>query len=228
MTGDNGPGSRRTSGGRRRRHAGSVLNPSMHTILTIGHSNHPLEAFLNLLRRHDVKTLADVRSVPYSRYYPQFRRRPLQQALAARGIDYVFLGRELGARPTETACYRDGRVDYERLARTARFIAGIDRLVREAETRCVAVLCAEREPLDCHRTILVAPALTRRGASVAHILRDGGLEPHAAALDRLLDLVGLPPHDLLRPRDQAVADALSRRGQQIAYARKAPGANART
>src|SRR2546421_118491 len=88
------------------------------TVLTIGHSTHPQEHFMELLRRHDVTALCDVRSKPYSRMNPQFNREELGQALSAHGIAYRFLGKELGARSDNPACYEGGKVQYARLAET--------------------------------------------------------------------------------------------------------------
>ena len=98
-----------------------------------------------------------------------------------------FVGRELGARSKDPACYKDGRVQYARLARTAQFQRGLDRVIQEASKYRVALMCAEKDPIDCHRTILVGRELLRRGTDVAHILADGRLEPHEETMDRPVD-----------------------------------------
>lgn len=183
-------------------------------VLTIGHSNHPQETFLGLLERHRVTALADVRSVPCSRFNPHFNRKALATALEARGIEYFHLGRELGGRPDDPACYEDGRVRYNRVARTDRFREGLDRVVRRAVEHRIALMCAEKEPLACHRTLLVGQALHERGVDVAHVHADGGLEPHAGAMDRLLSGIGLGPEDDLfrrhQSRDALIAEAIAR------------------
>lgn len=185
------------------------------TVFTIGHSNHRLEGFVGLLVRHAVTALADVRSVPFSRFNPHFRRESLSTALRARGMRYVFLGRELGGRPNDVDGYEDGRVSYERVARTERFREGIDRVVHGAAAHRVALMCAEKEPLDCHRTLLVGRALDERGIAVVHIHADGGLEPHGEAMDRLLAGSGLEPEDDLfrrrRSREELIAEAIERK-----------------
>lgn len=186
-------------------------------LLTIGHSTHPWERFVALLLRHNVTVLADVRSVPYSRMCPQFNRDALKDNLAARGIKYVFLGRELGARPQDRSCYCNGRVQYTLLARTALFRRGIERLGRGASEYRIALMCAEKEPLDCHRTLLVARVLADEGIAVRHILADGRLELHEETMERLLDIVGLPHADLLRSKKELIAEALLRRERQVAY-----------
>ena len=155
-------------------------------VLTVGHSNHSPEAFLALLTRHGVTALADVRSAPYSRFNPQFNRKALSASLAAAGIAYVWLGRELGGRPDNPDCYEDGAVRYDRLARTSLYREGIDRVLRGAAEHCLALMCAEKDPLHCHRTLLVSRSLEEEGLEVAHILADGALEPHESVMDRLL------------------------------------------
>ena len=202
-----------------------------HPVLTIGHSTHSFDAFVALLKQHDVTALADVRSAPYSRLHPQFNRETLAQCLKPLAISYVFLGRELGGRSDDPSCYDGGRVRYERLARTELFRSGLDRVVRGADEHRIALMCAEKEPLECHRTLLVARALTEVGIVVQHILSDGRLESHEATMERLLDVVGLPRQDLFRSNDELIAEALVRQEQRVAYvdeklasdaARKAP------
>jgi uncharacterized protein (DUF488 family) len=193
------------------------VNAIRNAILTVGHSNHPLELVIALLHQHGVTAVADVRSAPYSRFNPQFNKAELERRLKAEGIRYVFLGRELGARSDDPACYDKGRVQYARLARTEAFREGIERLRRGATEHRIACMCAEREPLECHRTLLVARALEAEGLKVAHIHADGRLEAHEAAMERLLDLTGLPRDDLFRPRANLVAEALRRQEEKVAY-----------
>lgn len=186
-------------------------------VFTIGHSTHSLEAFVALLKQHGVTALADVRSAPFSRFNPQFNREALERSLKAEGIKYVFLGRELGARSDDRSCYESGRVQYARLARTDVFKHGIERVIRGTEEHRVALMCAEKEPLDCHRTLLVARALDKQGIGVAHILGDGRLEAHGDAMQRLLDVTGLPREDLFRSREELIAQALARQEERVAY-----------
>jgi uncharacterized protein (DUF488 family) len=193
------------------------MSARRHPVFTIGHSTHAIGAFVDLLRRREVTAVADVRSAPYSRFNPQFNRETLEAELAARGIRYVFLGRELGARSEDPSCYEKGRVQYARLACTELFRSGIDRVVRGAEEYRVALLCAEKEPLECHRTLLVGRALQERGVPVSHILADGRVETHEAAMERLLGLTGLPRSDLFRSREELVAEALARQEERIAW-----------
>ena len=205
------------------------MNSTRHPVLTIGHSNHEAEAFAGLLLRHGVEEVFDVRSAPYSRYTPQFNHRALAGLLedaGESGIEYTFLGAELGGRPADRSCYdANGRVLYEELAKTDLFDDGIRRVMRAADERRVALMCSEKEPLDCHRALLVAGVLVERGAAVEHILADGGLETHDEMLDRLLDIQKLPRHgDMFTPRDDFVAKALRSRAEKVAYVGDRPTA----
>ena len=193
------------------------MSAARHPVLTIGHSTHSLEAFVALLRQHSVTALADVRSAPFSRFNPQFNKEALERGLKAHGIEYLFLGRELGARSDDRSCYENGRVQYARLARTELFRKGIERVVRGVNDYRGALMCAEKEPLECHRTLLVARALAERGVVVEHILADGRLESDEATMERLFDVVGLPHQDLFRSRDELIAKALVRQEERVAY-----------
>ena len=186
--------------------------------MTIGHSNHPLDVFVNLLLTHDVTAVADVRSAPYSRYNPQFNRESLEKALKTNGIEYIFLGRELGARSDDHSCYENGRIQYARLARTDLFRGGIERVISSTRDYRVALMCAEREPLECHRTLLVACVLAERGVVIEHILSDGRLEPHEATLERLLDAAN--QEDLFLSREERLAEALARQEERISYVKQ--------
>jgi uncharacterized protein (DUF488 family) len=189
-------------------------------VFTIGHSTHSSAKLIELLRRNEITAVADVRSQPYSRMNPQFNRETFQSALKAAGTAYVFLGRELGARSEDRSCYVDGKVQYDRLAKTALFQEGLTRVKQGAARYRIALLCAEKDPLTCHRTILVVRHLTARGLQAAHIREDGRLEPHEAALDRLLKEVGVRGDDFFKPRQELVDEAYAKRGNEIAYVEK--------
>ena len=156
-------------------------------LFTIGHSNHELDRFLKLVKAADVSAIADVRSRPYSGRHPQYNRSELELSLPEHGIAYVYLGHELGGRPEDTDLYdEDGRVDYERVRRTYLFQEGLDRLARGLERYCIALFCAEEDPLDCHRGLMITPALIERGVSPLHLRGDGTTETTVALEDRLL------------------------------------------
>ena len=192
------------------------------TVLTIGHSTHPMDAFIDLLRRHGVNAVGDVRAAPYSRFNPQFNRETLAGSLDARGIAYVFLGSELGGRSEDRSCYEKGRISYERLSATCSFQKGLDRVAQGARSHRLALMCAEKEPLECHRSLLVAPALMERGVEVAHILSDGELEQHADAMLRLLEKFGLQDATedqrlFPRPLSDRITEALGRQAYRFGH-----------
>ena len=216
-------------------------------LYTIGHSNHPLPRFVELLQRHVIDLVADVRSVPHSRRHPQFNKEALAASLQAAGIGYEFLGRELGARAEDPMLYENGRVSWAKLAATGLFQFGLDRLCALAASKRTAIMCAEKEPLDCHRTLLVAQALVRsmgtdplsgsvpglgqsgsdpnggsdpiRVVEVMHIHADGALESHRDCLLRLVAASKLPADDLFRSEDDRIAEACRFREEKIAFRR---------
>jgi len=196
------------------------------TVFTIGHSTRPQERFIALLRQHGMTALCDVRSKPYSRMNPQFNREELKEALLAQGVEYRFLGKELGARSDDPNCYENGKVQYDRLAETELFKYGLKRVLRGMRDDFrIALMCAEKEPLECHRTILVARHLVALGVTVEHILADGSLENHDAALSRLARMINLREPDLVHSREQLMADAYRKQGERIAYEAVEPAEN---
>jgi uncharacterized protein (DUF488 family) len=186
-------------------------------IFTIGHSTHPQEHFIALLRKHGITAICDVRSNPYSRINPQFNRETLKKCLRRWKITYVFLGRELGARSSDPSCYESGRVQYERLAKTQLFREGIERVRKGMKKYRVALMCAEKEPIECHRTILISKHLVAFGINVEHIHADGRLESHSDALSRLARNLDLPEYDMFRSQDELLADLYRRQEERIAY-----------
>lgn len=186
-------------------------------VFTIGHSNLEFGKFVALLKQHGIQAVADVRSSPYSQFTPQFNRENLQRALREHGISYVFLGEELGARRSEPECYVNGRAEYPLIAGTPAFIRGVERITQGAAKMRVTMMCAEKDPLDCHRCILVSPRLRERGMSVQHILSDGTLESQEQAEIRLAQSFDLPERELFRSSGEIVAEAYRLQGEKIAY-----------
>jgi uncharacterized protein (DUF488 family) len=192
-------------------------------LFSIGHSNIAEQQFLALLRDAGVSFIADVRSAPYSRFCPWFSQKQLSASLAASGIGYAAMGDTLGGRPRDDSLYRDGVADYEAMAAHPEYAAGLGRLLDAVARSLLCILCAEREPLDCHRCLLVARSLAERGLTVGHILHDGSIEPHAETEQRLLGLTGYgDDRDLFASgQRERLAAAYRRRGHAVAFRRKA-------
>jgi uncharacterized protein (DUF488 family) len=161
-------------------------------LYSIGHSNHRLARLLRLLQNAGVTAVADVRSQPYSQRQPHFNRPELEKELQRVDIAYAFLGRHLGGRPGQPELYDpQGRVDYERVRATAGFQQGLDELCRALDQFTVAMLCSEEDPLDCHRGLMIAPALVEHGIQPVHLRGDGSSESTAEMEQRLLRETGL-------------------------------------
>jgi uncharacterized protein (DUF488 family) len=175
----------------------------MKPIRTIGHSNHPIERFVGLLEAAGVALLVDVRSMPYSRRFPQFGKERLAKSLAEAGIAYAHEGAALGGKPA-------GGVDYDALAERPAFKDALGRLIERAQDTTLCLMCAEKEPLDCHRTVLVSRRLAERGVSIDHLLADGGARPHREGEETLLARKGGP--------DLFDADPLEDRAARLARA----------
>jgi len=157
-------------------------------LFTIGHSNLSIEAFILLLQKHEITAVVDVRSRPFSRYLPYFNQSEIKASLSSVGIQYVFLGKELGARPEDLSCYDlSGKALYERIAATPLFSEGIQRLLKGAASYQISLMCAEKDPITCHRTILVCHKLKDFNMQINHILSDGNLESHQDLEARLLN-----------------------------------------
>jgi uncharacterized protein (DUF488 family) len=189
------------------------------TLYTVGHSNRSLEDFLLTIQSHGITAIADVRSQPYSRMHSQFDREALAASLKLSDVAYVFLGKELGARTADLSCYVDDKVQFDRLARTAAFKEGLERVREGMKQYCVALLCAEKEPLACHRTILVARELAMQGIPIRHILSPTEAEDHAQTTDRLLQELEMDEGHLFFNREELIAEAFRLQGQRVAYQR---------
>lgn len=186
-------------------------------LYTIGHSNHSIKRFVELLQQHKITTLADVRSFPYSRRYSHFNRECIQKTVQQASISYVFLGNELGARTKKPECYLNGKVQYSLLSKQPEFLNGLQRVETGMKCYNVAIMCSEKDPIECHRTILVGISLVERGIKLLHILADGTLESHADAEKRLVKHFKLPENDLFRTYEEILAEAYTLQAERIAY-----------
>jgi len=191
-------------------------------ILTIGHSSLELEDFVETLTRRGIQIVCDVRSRPGSFRHPQFNREPLEACLSSAKIRYEFLGEALGGRPSDRRVYRsDGRVDYELRRKAEDFRVGIERILEVSRTQKTVVMCAEEDPLQCHRFLMICPALLERGVEPLHIRRAGVLETQREAEDRLLsqhDCSAFTSDALFSSeRDSVLQDALRRQAEEFAF-----------
>lgn len=186
-------------------------------IFSIGHSNHSLDKFLSLLESSKINMIVDVRSAPFSRMFPQFNQDTLKKSLGENLIGYLFLGDQIGGRSNDPEDYLDGQVLYKALAQKEGFKTGIERLKEGSAKYRIALMCSEKEPLDCHRTLLVSQALASRDIPVGHIHADGTVEAHKDALARLLTLHNLSSPDLFSDDKDRVQEALTLQEKKIAY-----------
>jgi uncharacterized protein (DUF488 family) len=187
------------------------------TIFSIGHSNHSIDKFLSLLNDFEINMVVDVRSAPFSRMFPQFNQEAFKKSLSDNTIGYHYLGDQIGGRSNDPDDYLDGQVLYKSLARKEAFKLGINRLKEGSVKYQIAIMCSEKEPLDCHRTLLVSEALARSGVVVRHIHADGTIETHGEALVRLLALHNLSSPDLFSNDTDRVQEALTLQEKKIAY-----------
>ncbi len=169
----------------------TILVIMKNRLFTIGHSNLDIKEFISLLNQHNVTALADVRSSPYSRYVSQFNKENLKNSLLNAGIKYVFLGEELGARPKDKSCYVEGKAVYENIAKLPLFSQGIERLKKGSQSYEIALMCAEKDPITCHRAVLVCQHLRQLPLDINHILQDGRLQSHEDLENRLLEIHNL-------------------------------------
>lgn len=155
-------------------------------IYTIGYGNRSLDDFLGLLQRYDIRFLVDIRSQPYSRFHPEFSQTALQTALIKHQVRYVFLGDKLGGRPTDEACYVNGKVDYTLVREQPFFQQGIQRLKQAwLKNARMVLMCSELKPYECHRSKLIAPGLSAAGIIVAHINEQGVLKTQDQVIETL-------------------------------------------
>ncbi len=162
----------------------------MNPLYTIGHSNLAPAVFLSLLKNVSVEVLADVRSLPRSSRNPQFDREDLERFLRDASIRYLFLGEHLGGRPEDPRMYRDGQVDYKLVRKSRTFQNGIDQILGWLERHSVTMMCAEEDPLECHRFLMICAELSSVGVRAHHIRKDGNVEQQNDVEDRLLAAVG--------------------------------------
>jgi uncharacterized protein (DUF488 family) len=156
---------------------------------TIGHSNHPIETFLDILYHHHINCIIDLRSAPYSRHNPQFNRETLKTDLEINEIEYIFMGDRLGARQEDkNLIFDNGKVDFDKVKDLPSFIEGIESLINKTNTGLnISLMCAEKAPLNCHRFMLVSRALAKKNIDIEHLLSDKSTVSQEKLEERLLN-----------------------------------------
>jgi uncharacterized protein (DUF488 family) len=186
-------------------------------IYTIGYSCHTLNSFVHILQRYGISAVADVRSQPYSRFKPEFNQDKLSKSLKEIGLIYVFLGDLCGARIEAPECYINGKVSYSLIARHPKYLKGIDRILKGTQKYTIALMCAEKDPISCHRTILICRTLLTRGLSIKHILCDGTIEDHHDSELRLMRILNLDQPNMFVTEEQRLEKAYNLQADKIAY-----------
>ena len=189
----------------------------MSELFTIGHSTHLVERFIDLLKTHGITALCDVRSSPYSRFTPQFNREALKDELLRHRIIYLYLGAELGPRSSDPTCYEGGKVQYNRLAGKDFFQQGLVRLRKGMTTYRIALMCAEKDPLTCHRMLLICRNLRGNDIVIRHILEDGSLEDNRDTEMRLMKQSKIDPADLFSSEEDQIQRAYDLQSEKVAY-----------
>lgn len=172
------------------------MDHSMNKLYTVGHSNQTIEKFVEEIHSFGIDCIVDVRSVPYSKFTPQFNAESLNAVLKKNGIAYLPFGEEFGARRTDSydsnnllhAGFPNNQVVFELAAQTPAFLRGVERLNNGLNKGYrISLMCSEAEPLDCHRFSLVSRYFFEHGVDVQHILGKGELAGHRQLLERMID-----------------------------------------
>lgn len=195
------------------------MNDSYKKLFTIGYSGFTMPDFIKALVKHSIGAVVDVRSSPYSKHWPEFNQPQLKQSLNENGIYYLAMGDSLGARPNDHTLYTHGTADFKKMAASSFFIEGCKRVISGLMKHSIALLCAENDPICCHRTILVAQNINIIEPKVAifHIHRLKETESHQNLVNRLLSLHHLDQEDLLRSYEQRLSMAFDMQENKIAY-----------
>ena len=187
-------------------------------IYTVGYSKFEIADFIDTLKRFQISAVADVRSVPFSKFKPDFNKEVLKSELNKHGIKYVFLGDFCGARIDDKSCYIEGKVDFSLVAKTKKFQEGLTRILQGSKEYNIVIMCAEKDPITCHRTILVSRELSKKGMEIKHIYPDNTTELHNDLEYRLMKMFGLHQLDItMRSQEERLNEAYKKQGDKISY-----------
>ncbi|MCG9127604.1 DUF488 domain-containing protein [Candidatus Poribacteria bacterium] len=155
-------------------------------IYTVGYGSRSITEFIEVLKQYHIAFLIDVRSIPYSRYKPEFSKKPLENEVEKHGIRYVFMGELLGGKPDDESCYVEGLVDYEKVKKMDFFQQGIERIQTAfSQQQRVALMCSEGKPEQCHRFKLVATTLSTLDLPVVHIDENNEQKTQEEIIERI-------------------------------------------
>lgn len=196
-----------------------MTDKQLNILYTIGHSNHKIEDFLSLLKTHGINCIVDVRSTPYSHYNTQFNREFLASELRNANIEYIYLGNQLGARTGDAHSYNKNSVNFEYLAKTEQFHIGLKHLTDISSKYRIALMCAEKDPIECHRFILICKNLKNYGFHIKHILSDGSIEDNNETERRLIRVLKIEPNlfDPIKNQAELIDQAYKQQANKISY-----------
>lgn len=150
----------------------------MKIIYTIGHSSYETEYFLTLLKKYEINCVVDIRGMPYSKYVPQYNKEPIKKLLQSKGIYCIYMGTELGIiQSRKDLLDSEGYLDFDKMKKSSEFRTALSRILDGLEKGyTIAVMCTEKDPIDCHRSILICRELHSHGCEIRHIMPDGTIE----------------------------------------------------
>jgi uncharacterized protein (DUF488 family) len=193
------------------------MNTQKPRIYSIGYSAYSIDSFINILQKYQINVIADVRSQPYSQFKPEFNRENLKQTLKKVGIKYVFLGDNVGARIAVPECYKNGQADYQLIAENPLFKEGLDRIRKGTKKFLITLMCAEKDPINCHRAILICRYLRNDDIEIIHIKDDDTIENHKETEIRLMKSFRLDQPDFFISDSERLEEAYNRQGEKIAF-----------
>lgn len=187
------------------------------TIYTIGHSNQTIDMFVDLLNNANIKVVVDVRSSPFSAYVSQFNRGQIEKTLSSAGMEYFYLGQALGGRSNDPQDFSQGQVQYEKLSKKPAYEYALDELTNKSKNSPTAIMCSEKDPIDCHRSLLISESLVDKDIQIKHIHSNGNIESHEKALERLLIIHKLNQADLFSTEEERLIKAIKLQEEKVAY-----------
>lgn len=187
------------------------------TIYTTGYAGHTIPSLVQLLQAIGITVLADVRSTPFSGRRPEMDKPALMQALRDGGMRYIFMGEQLGGRPRNPKLYRAGKIDPQALLAHEGYKTGVARLIAGAAEHTICLLCAERDPISCHRGLYIAESLQEAGMQVRHLIGGEQPEDHQATRARMAELVNMEHADLFASENARLTMAIEHMREKIAF-----------